>query len=385
VIDRNYQIVLFNEAARKKGMTMGTKCHLVTHKSEKPCEDNHGCPLKQVLTTKKPTIMEHVHYDMNGNSSIVEVHGDPIFDENGEVVQMIEYAIDITDRKKAENALIATKDALEAAYSDLRETKDQLVQSEKLQAIGQLASGVAHEVKNPLGIVLQGAYFLEKKLEDAPENVKTAIFSIKRNIERADRIIRSLVDFSRAAKLTLKPEDINMVLDASLLLMGYKMKEKEINIAREFGEDLPAALIDKVKIEQVLVNIYMNSVHAMPQGGKLIVRSYTVELEKGEKEKGIVDKGRMDFHEPVVFIEIEDNGAGIDKENIPKIFDPFFTLKQPGEGTGLGLAVSRNIIEEHRGVISVESEKGKGTKITIALRIVQEKPLLDADAGSKDG
>ena len=260
---------------------------------------------------------------------------------------------------------------LEKAYDELKEMQDRLIQSEKLKAIGQLASGVAHEMRNPLGIIMQGVAYLEQIIPTETKEPGETLSIIKESAQRADRIVRSLLDFSRASKLELHPENINFILENSLNLV--KTELKNIEIVREIQRDLPKVLVDKNKLIQVFINLFMNAIHAMPESGKLIIRSLVKQLE--ETKNNIVDERLGSFFEAgerVVIIEIEDTGTGISEENLKRIFDPFFTTKGPGKGTGLGLSVSQNIIIMHKGLIEVKSQVGKGTRIIITLRIAKE-------------
>ncbi len=258
---------------------------------------------------------------------------------------------------------------LKDAYDKLQALQDALIQAEKFNAIGRLASGVAHEVKNPLGIIKQSAEYLKGKLLPSEKNAPEALRMIRDNIERADNIIRVLLDFSRAAKLEKQPEDINTVLENSLVLIKHIPSLEKIEIIREMGSGLPKVLVDRVKMEQVFINLFINAVHAMPNGGKLLLRTYQLRLK--ELRKGMITSGENSFKldEDVVLVEVEDTGTGISPENLKKIFDPFFTTKDPGKGTGLGLSISKNILTRHYGFIEMESEEGKGTKVIIILKI----------------
>ncbi|MFC1621381.1 ATP-binding protein [Candidatus Omnitrophota bacterium] len=257
---------------------------------------------------------------------------------------------------------VKVEESLQKAYSSLKKTQEQLIQVEKLNAVGQLASGVAHEVKNPLGIVLQSINYLDANIQQKDENMVDVLTIAKNNIKRADRIICDLVDFSRAAKLRIEPSDIAKIIDSSLHLVMHKFKLTNISVIKDIKEDLPKAPVDSQKMEQVFINLFLNSLHAMPQGGKLFIRAY---IER-------FTFARSEFFRPnekVMIVEVEDTGCGIKEEALKKIFEPFFTTKGPGRGTGLGLSVTRNIIGMHKGLISVASKKGKGTKISITLKV----------------
>lgn len=262
----------------------------------------------------------------------------------------------------------ATK-ALGIMYAELERKKEELIQAEKFNAIGRLASGVAHEIKNPLGIIKQSAEFLKNKLpvsdKDAPEVLKL----IQDNILRADGIINVLLDSSQASKLEKKPENMNSLLEASLTLIQYNPMLEKIKIIRELSPGLPNVWVDKGKMEQVFINIFLNAIQAMPKGGSLFLRTYQSKLGRLDEGMNISVEDNFKLGDDLLFIEIEDTGEGIDQDDLKKIFEPFFTTKVPGQGTGLGLSVSKNILKMHKGLIQIQSKKGQGTKVIITLKI----------------
>jgi len=271
---------------------------------------------------------------------------------------------EISERKKAEEYLRNT-------YEELKRIQGQLIQAEKLNAVGLLASGVAHEVKNPLAVIIQGVNYLLKKIKQDDTDVFETLNIIKRNVKRADDIIKGLLDFSKPTSLSLHPVDVNSILEKSFELLKPELKADKIKIVKETKKDLPKIMADKNKIEQVFVNILLNAVQAMPEGGVIFLRSYDKKFEPTENLSTAENK----FFTPgerVVIVEIEDTGIGIAEADMKNIFDPFFTTKGPRAGAGLGLPVSRSIINMHKGAIEVESLIHKGTKVIITLKINAE-------------
>lgn len=264
------------------------------------------------------------------------------------------------------------EERLKESYLQLRGMQDQLIQAEKLNAIGQLASGVAHEVRNPLSIILQGVEYLEMKMPHKEASTLEALSMIKDSVKRADNIISLLFDFSKAARLNLMPEDINSTLESSISLVETKVKSANINIIKELKKNILKTLIDKNKMEQIFINLLLNAIQAMPEGGKIFIRSYDKRLDMPCNGIGKRKEDHFKIGEKAVIVEIEDTGIGIPEENLKKIFDPFFTTKAPMGGAGLGLSVSRNIIMTHKGLIDVTSQLGKGTKITVTLHAMEE-------------
>ncbi len=290
--------------------------------------------------------------------------------------KMAEELLKLIGREKELSAKAAAADVdrkrtveLEIAYKKLQEAQDMLIQAEKLNAVGRLASGVAHEVKNPLGIIIQGVNYLEKRLASSEHDVSEVFGMIKSNVKRADDIVRGLVDFSRATKLELKPEDVNSILEDSLLLVQYKFRLENIKVVKEIKEDLPKVSVDKRRMEQVFVNIFLNALQAMPDGGKLSLRTYLTQIDEPRDGAGRRNGDNFKLAEKSVIVEIEDTGRGISKEDLKKVFDPFFTTKGPRQGTGLGLSVTKNIVQMHKGLIELKSEEGKGTKAILTLKI----------------
>lgn len=220
----------------------------------------------------------------------------------------------------------------------------QLMQADKLATIGQLASGVAHEINNPLGNISLYAQMLLKKTED--EVIRKKLNIINDEANRASHIVKGLLDFARQSELKLAPININKEIDKVLDII--KPQLWKIKVDTEF-QPLPIIQGDPNQIDQVIMNMLTNSIQAMKGDGEILITT----LSKKDN----------------IEISILDNGCGIPKEKLPKIFDPFFTTKETGEGTGLGLAISYGIIERHHGSIEVKSEVGKGTTFTIKLPI----------------
>jgi len=261
------------------------------------------------------------------------------------------------------------REQLEESLGDLKAAQAQLVHAEKMEPVGRMASGVAHEVKNPLGIILQGINYFEGELPPENKDSREVLQMMKNSIKRADGIVRSLLDFSRAEELKVEQQDVNTIIINSFELVRHRLKLNSIEDVYELGQDLPGLLLDRGKIEQVFVNLFNNAADAMPQGGKLYVRSFLSERKTVGDKIGNRESDIFRLGEAAVIVEVEDTGAGIDEDVINKIFDPFFTTKNRTEGTGLGLSVVKSIIEMHKGLINVESKKGKGTKFTIVFKV----------------
>ncbi len=364
-VDKEQRITSWNDkAVEVTGYTaeeiIGEKCDLF---AKSPCGEKCGLYSDGVA---KPVIAKECTVQRkDGQQRVISKNADLLRDANNYIIGGIESFEDITERKKAEQRM-------QAAYSELRKTQDLLIQAEKLNAVGQLASGVAHEVKNPLAIIIQGVNYLENKLSPKQKDTFKVFTMVKDSVSRADNIVQSLLDFSKITILDLKPQDINAILEDSLRLVKQELKFEHIEIVKKTKRNIPQVLVDKNRIEQVFVNVFLNATQAMPKRGKIIIRSYYKRLE--ELKNGI-GRRKEDYFRPgekAVIVEIEDTGAGLTEENLKKAFDPFFTTKGL-RGAGLGLSVSRSIISMHKGLIDVKSQKGKGTKVIVALKIAESR------------
>lgn len=245
-----------------------------------------------------------------------------------------------------ENALMYSD--LMKQFKELKETKDALVQSEKLAALGTMAAGIAHEIRNPLTSLQLFVQMMAERFDDHEFREKFTQI-VPPEIERLNRIVNDLVSFSKPAKLTREPGQINEILEKTIRLSEISFKKLNVKVVRELG-DVPKVIVDAQQIMQIFLNLLMNGAQAMQNGGTLTVKSYFNDIS-----------GR-------VAVDIKDTGHGISEENLKKLFSPFFTTKEGG--TGLGLAITRRIVEEHKGEIKVRSKVGEGTTFTVELPVV---------------
>ena len=236
-------------------------------------------------------------------------------------------------------------------------TTQKIMASERLALIGQLSANVAHELNNPLtGIVTYSHLILEQTDCDYPH--KNSIEKIVGQATRCRDIIRGLLDFSRQRKPDKTFTNINTVMDQCLSFVENQALFLNIQINKDFQEDLPMIVIDPSQIERVIMNMIINAAESIDGNGELSLAT------------------RMDRSSDFIELEFSDTGQGISEKNIDKIFDPFFTTKDVGHGTGLGLAISYGVVKAHKGTISVESAVGKGTTFIVRLPVksVDEVP-----------
>jgi len=250
--------------------------------------------------------------------------------------------------KATEEELRASNDELQAAHDKLLETQEQLIRSEKLAAIGQLASGVGHELRNPLGAIKNAGFYIRRRvantdLPNTEPRVIEFLDIIEEEVNSANKVITDLLGFSRVAKPTVAPANIAGIIEDAL---KYTPVPENVTLVKDINNNLPMAMVDGEQIKQVFLNIALNALQAMAEkGGRLEIRA--------------TDKGK--------FVEVEfiDTGGGIPDSIKNKIFDPLFTTK--AKGVGLGLSVCKTIIERHEGDIKVKSRVGKGTTFTLSL------------------
>ena len=247
----------------------------------------------------------------------------------------------------------------------LEEIHQRLMQSDKLESVGRLAAGVAHEVKNPLAILQMGVEFLGAELPKESD-AGAVIRDMEEAVQRADGVIKGLLDFSREKKLDMRKTDLNQVVRDSLKLVHYELGHHNISIEEALNPELPPINADPDKLKQVFINLFMNAIHAMKRDGKLRVASEVKRLKKGTREGEASGK----FHpgDKVIVIKVEDNGTGIEPAKVGKVFDPFFTTKPVGQGTGLGLSVSRTIVELHGGTISLSNRDSGGASVVLMFK-----------------
>jgi signal transduction histidine kinase len=237
----------------------------------------------------------------------------------------------------------------------LQSAQQQLIQSEKLAAVGQLTAGIVHDVKNPLAVIKGLAEILQEE-DGLNAFMREQLTLIRDNASRANTIVSDLLKFARQSTPEMGLRDMRETLQAALRLTEYLVRKGRVNARLEMPDEPALVMYDAQQVEQVLINLIQNAIQAMPNGGDLTLR-----LEQNAHH---------------AIITVRDTGVGIAPENLRRIFDPFFTTKPEGEGTGLGLSVSYGIISRHNGEIEVDSVLGQGTRFIIHLPVNQPEALL---------
>ncbi|HEU5407337.1 MAG TPA: PAS domain S-box protein, partial [Nitrospira sp.] len=275
--------------------------------------------------TQGPMLEETIE-TLDGRTVDVEVSGARFVDEEGPAI------------------LIMLRDA-----SERKRLQEQLRRTERVAELGTLASGMAHEIGTPMNVILGRAEYLMDRVTEEP--IKRGLRTIITQVERITRVMNQLLSFARRKAPQRVPLDLRTVIEDGMEMFQERLARNQIRVEMGMADPCPMVLADADQMSQVLLNLIMNALHAMPDGGALRVG--------------------LEPEQPMVKLTIADTGHGIPPEVIRKIYDPFFTTKEFGKGTGLGLTVVKGIIEEHQGSIAVESEQGKGTRFTVLLPIHQ--------------
>ena len=299
---------------------------------------HRGRRLKNTLDIGAKQVYEVEVVTRSGEVRAVMVSVSPLQGADGEILGVLGIARDMTETKKLER---------------------QIRHAEKLASIGQLAAGVAHEINNPLGGILNCLYNLRKGTP-SPARQEEYWASMEHGVRRVQKIVRQLLDFSQQHEPAFSPADINRIVDQVLGLTTHLFMPNRIRLETFPTYDVPPVMVDRHMIEQVLMNLILNAVQAMKNGGLLTIRTSVAE--------------------GICRVDVTDTGSGIPASVLPRVFDPFFTTKGEGEGTGLGLSVNLGIVERHGGKILVESEVGKGTTFTLCLPVSRERSFAEKEA-----
>jgi PAS domain S-box-containing protein len=352
IMDPEYRILQANQTVcrilgKAESDLFGKHCYELFHhdgSGQPPAQ----CPMRQMLISGK---METVETEMDVLDGHFIISCTPILDDEGRLQKVIHIATDITYLKEAEG--------------EKKKLQNQLIQIQKMEAIGTLAGGIAHDFNNIL-MGLQGhiSMFLHDIHEDHPYRSK--LENMESYIGRGADLTKQLLGFARGGKYDVKPTNMNELLGKSADLFGRT--RKEIALYRNFAEDLWTVDVDQGQMDQVFLNLFVNSSQAMPGGGNMDLRTENVVFGETDVNPVAVNQGRY------VRITVMDDGIGMDKKTQERIFEPFFTTKPKGMGSGLGLASAYGIIKNHGGGIHVDSEPGKGTTIRIYIPASDHAP-----------
>jgi signal transduction histidine kinase len=253
-------------------------------------------------------------------------------------------------------------------YEDLKRSKSYIRRADRLASLGTLTAGLAHEIRNPLVAIKTFTHLLPERIDD--QEFRDKFLQIASGeVDRISSLVTELLDFARTSDPKLEMENINIILDGMILLVSTEANKKQINVNKTYDSNLPSVQIDREQMKQVFLNILLNAIEATPEKGKITVGTRAFLKPSGE---------------PYVQIEFTDTGSGIPQDQLEEIFNPFFTTKTTG--SGLGLSISNQIVQDHKGYIDVESQMGKGSSFFVNLPVNQDHPKRrKADSENNQG
>jgi PAS domain S-box-containing protein len=330
VIAYDYRIVdindtLLNRLGLQRKDVIGRYCYEITHRQDRPCSgEHHPCPLIQTMQTEKPSQTTHMHLDKDNREMHYSISTYPLL-ENNDVIGAIEISRDITSDINVQKAMM---------------------QQEKLASVGRLSAGVAHEINNPLTTILTTSMLIQEELDPQDPNYQE-LETITKEALRCRKIVASLLDFARQSTPSRKECDLNNIVRESVVLTNKQAAFSDLTLTCELADNMPPIHLDKGQIQQSIINLIINAIEATAAGGAISIST----VYKPDQES--------------IEIAVNDTGEGISKDDIVKIFDPFYTTKD--SGNGLGLAITHGIIEQHNGTIDVDSKLGRGTTFKITL------------------
>ncbi len=355
-VDRQFRIIAVNETAQRQvnlpaDSIIGKTCHEIFHHLDRPCHlAGVQCAVKYTFESGLPGSTVHVHHNADNEPIYMEMHAYPMKDRDGEITLVIETFNDITERRK-----------LEA----------QLLQAQKMEAVGRLAGGVAHDFNNILTAIMGYASLLQARL-GSDEQARQYASHIRSSSERAAHLTRSLLAFSRKQIINPRPLRLSGVIGRVQSLLSRLIGE-DIELRIFLSDQEVSVMADPGQIEQVLMNLSTNARDAMAEGGMLLIETELVQID--EQYVRAHDFGKAGTY---MVLSVTDTGEGLAPDIKERIFEPFFTTKEVGRGTGLGLSIVYGIVKQHNGQINVYSEPGRGTTFRIYLPVVdQEAEALD--------
>ncbi len=325
LMDQEFRLKMVNQAfltryGLKEAEVLGQSCHEL-HTGDLCLLSD--CGLQKVLESRQPVTQEVA----SPAGDIFLMHFYPVLDDSGQVESVVRYARDITEQRRLEQNIQRT---------------------EKLASLGQLAAGVAHEINNPLGVILTYTDLLKQELAGQAQ-AREDVATIEKHTLTCKRIVADLLKFARSESARKQLTSLNRLIEEAADMLGHQLSRSRIALRLDLDPDLPLMNLDQDKMKQVFLNLLMNSQQAIGEQGEIrVATSFKEDTGMGQ-------------------VTIWDSGKGIQAHLLEKIFDPFFSTKAAGEGTGLGLSVSYGIIQEHGGEIMVQSEPGHWTEFTILL------------------
>jgi C4-dicarboxylate-specific signal transduction histidine kinase len=357
----DYSIELANNASKSDAFKDKITCYSLSHGNDKPCwelNSKYPCPAQEIRKTAKPVIVEHTHLTPEGKENNFEVHAYPIKDENGKATKMLEYAIDITHRKEMEEELLKTR---------------------QLESIGILAGGIAHDFNNILSVIIGNITLVKDELN--PNNINYKFLNqAEDSALKAAELAQKLTTFSRGGWLHKEKVTLRFILEELVENITHHENKKsagnnaEISFVQNFPGTLWPVYADRSRLKQALLNIITNSIEAAVKSKNTITISAENIMNPGRDIPGFESLPHQ-RENTYVKLSINDKGTGIPRNDLSKIFVPYFSTKSLGDkkGTGLGLTLCYSIIKKHKGYISVQSNESIGTTVDVFLPAYREE------------
>ncbi len=354
VLDRNGTITDVNHRfcelhGFERETVIGTSFRLLEIETTKGEIDER---LKKILDGES-TVYVAEHYRKNGSRIFLEISSRSI--DIGGLPHIQSFHRDITEKMKLQ---------------------EQVLQSQKMESMGVLAGGIAHDFSNIVTAILGHTEVLRRHVK-ADEFGNRTIKTVEDAARRAGQLVSKLLSFARKERLELAPTELNRVVSDTAELLGRTLIDRNITIRMKLDPNLPAVKGDYVHLEQIIANLVMNSMDAMPAGGVITISTFSEDLTTDSHAYPFIVPGKY------VVLEVNDTGTGIPREIVDRIFEPFFTTKPPGKGTGLGLAMVYGIVKSHKGEVRVSSRAGKGTTFSVYIP-APEHPVLITSGSSAD-
>ena len=360
IVDANEAFLNNVDLSRDK--VIGRKCYEVLQRDSIDCTNRgQACPLNEVVRNKRPNRQVRTQIGRNGKVHQIEVHIYPVWEKDGKIAKFIHISRDITTRMEEEEEITKRLEKMvEERTSQLKETHEKLIHKDKMASLGKLSASVVHEINNPIAGILNLILLIKRIIGETPVGKKELVeFSryldlMENETRRTSRIVSYLLAFSRQNKMELKPLNLNNLIEHTLFLNSNLLKINNVKVQYRLDKHLPEIVGSEDQLQQVIMNLVSNAVESVESKGKGVLTIATKYFPKTRR----------------VIANFQDTGVGIPQENFTMIFEPFFTTKKQGKGVGLGLSLTYGIVQDHGGVIHVDSKIGKGTvfKIDLPLR-----------------
>jgi PAS domain S-box-containing protein len=371
VISPDMSILEANESfLNKMGVShdevVGMKCHDVFHHCGTSGEqDMADCPLMDVIRNKRPAGRLRSHVGKNGEKRYYEINVYPIWEKDGKINKFIHISHDITQRKREEEEITRRLEQMvQERTRELKEAHDKLLHQDKMASLGKLAASVVHEINNPMAGILNLTLLVRRILEEeAPSRlnvrkIQDYLKLMETETRRTSRIVSNLLAFSRQSKMELSRVNLNRLIEKTLIINVNLLKLGRVRVEKTLDPRLPEIIGSDDQLQQVFMNFISNAVEAMESTDAGVLHIET----------------RCQKNADQVAVIFRDTGVGIERENLPRLFEPFYTTKKRGKGVGLGLSVVYGIIQDHGGTIEVDSRLDEGTtfKVTLPVKAPRE-------------